>query len=85
MLTTIKTSERKDEDKPGKSLSPEEGSSKDGKVKPLVDLETAKLELPTTPKSSHKSESFKRKLEADNIVVTMTVKFIIKLCSLGDL
>lgn len=72
MSLTIKTktSERRDEDKPGKSVSPEEAStSREAKVKPVV-LETAKLELPTTPKSSHKSESFKRKMEADNIVVT---------------
>lgn len=49
-------------------MSAEEGSpGKEGKVKPLVAVEAAKLELPATPKSSHK-----RKLEADNIVVTMT-------------
>lgn len=46
---------------------------KEGKLKASTStsVETvAKPELPTTPKSSHKSESFKRKLEADNIVVT---------------
>lgn len=64
--------ERKDEDKPSKSVSPEEGSSKAGKAKPIIALDSAKLELPTTPKSSHKSESFKRNMEADNIVVTIS-------------
>lgn len=52
------------------SLSPEEGSaSREGKPKPVVSLEAAKLELPTTPKSSHREGGFKRKLDPDNIVV----------------
>lgn len=55
-------------------MSPEDASSsKEGKVKPLVAIEPVKLELPTTPKSSHKSESFKRKIDADNIVVTTSL------------
>lgn len=57
-------------------MSPHEGtSSKEAKAKTLSPLDSlsAKLELPTTPKSSHKSENFKRKLEADNIVVTKTI------------
>ena len=78
LTQTIKLkSEKKDDEKSATtSMSPEEGSpSKDGKPKPPVDVETAKLELPTTPKSSHKAESFKRKLEADNIVVTIVHSF----------
>lgn len=61
---TLKRSEKRDEDKAGKSLSPEK------EAKPSTPVETSKLELPVTPKSSHKGDSFKRKLEADNIVVT---------------
>lgn len=73
-------SEKKDDDKPGKSSSPEEGQlNKEGKPKPPVIVEAAKLELPTTLKSSHKSESFKRKLEADNIVVTTITWFLSQL------
>lgn len=47
---------------------------KEGKLKASTSTATvesiAKPEHPTTPKSSHRGESFKRKLEADNIVVT---------------
>jgi hypothetical protein len=77
-LLTIKTCpERKDDET---SSSPEDSGAlgKEGKLKATTSttVETvAKLELPTTPKSSHKGESFKRKLEADNIVVTYTVIF----------
>lgn len=56
-------------------MSPEGSPSKEGKPKQLVSPETAKLDLPTTPKSSHRAESFKRKLDAANIVVTMSLTF----------
>ena len=72
MLTIKNRPERKEDET---SPSPEDGGAlgKEGKLKASTStaVETiAKPETPTTPKSSHKSESFKRKLEADNIVVT---------------
>lgn len=76
----MNNSEKKDDEKPGKTSSPEEGSSKEGKPKSAVAIEAAKLELPTTPKSSHKGESFKRAIEADNIVVKKSI-FINIICA----
>lgn len=63
--------EKREEESPGKSKSPEEGKER-SKLLAAVDS-TAKLDVPVTPKSSHKGESSKRKLEADNIVVTTII------------
>lgn len=73
LLLTIESanSEKKDDDKIGKTSSNDESSSvvKEGKIKQTP--ESSKVDLTATPKASQKTESFKRKNETEKIVVNM--------------
>lgn len=67
VIITNSLSEHKDDEKPGKPSTPDETAIvKDGKTKSAGDGD-----ITSTPKTS-KGESSKRKLETENIVVTIT-------------
>lgn len=72
-------SEKKDDEKIGKTSSNDESSSvvKEGKIKQTP--ETSKLDITATPKASQKTESFKRKNETEKIVVNILFPFFVYL------